>query len=269
MVVQEYKAKDTVSPNKAAQRLTNIILVLPQLLKCEAENIIIKTRSIQKGNNQYQSQEEDLIIKIKEEEAEFKINLTKYLDTGVFLDHRLIRKYIAENAAGKSFLNLFAYTGTASVQAGINNAKLITTVDMSKTYIRWAQDNFHINNLVQPYQYQFVNKDCQTWLEHNQDQKYDLILLDPPTFSNSKKTDKVFDVTKDYLGLIELCKNILAPKGVLLFSTNKKNFKIDEQELTKINLIAENITHKTTSPDFKNSKTAHACWLIKHKEVTK
>jgi len=243
--------------------LQDVISLTAQQLDIAPENIAVKVRKKQKGEEQYTPMaKQNRTMVVEEFGAKFKVNLFDYLDTGLFLDHRLARRYIQENAKDKRFLNLFAYTGTASVHAALGGAKAITTVDLSKTYLKWGQDNFALNDISNT-RYRFEQADCLKWLEHAQGQ-YDLIFLDPPTFSNSKRMKDAFDVQNDHIKLLTWVKKILSPSGTLIFSNNKRGFVMDEVGLMGLGLKAENISEKTLSPDFKRNKKIHNSWLIKH-----
>ncbi|MBQ4863399.1 bifunctional 23S rRNA (guanine(2069)-N(7))-methyltransferase RlmK/23S rRNA (guanine(2445)-N(2))-methyltransferase RlmL [Pseudoalteromonas sp. MMG013] len=262
-VIFEYAAPKEIEDDVAQKRLQDVITLTAQQLNIEPENIAVKVRKRQKGEAQYTSMDKQNRFEIVEEfGAKFKVNLFDYLDTGLFLDHRLARRYIQENANGKRVLNLFAYTGSVSVHAALGGAKAVTTVDMSKTYLKWAEENFALNELKNT-RFRFEQADCLKWLEHAQGQ-YDLIFLDPPTFSNSKRMKEAFDVQRDHIQLLTWIKNILSPNGTLVFSNNKRGFKIDEVALIGLGLKAENISDKTLSPDFKRNKQIHNSWLITH-----
>jgi 23S rRNA (guanine2445-N2)-methyltransferase / 23S rRNA (guanine2069-N7)-methyltransferase len=262
-VIFEYAAPKEIDDTVAQKRLQDVITLTSEQLNIPAENIAVKVRKKQKGDSQYNSFDKQNRVDVVEEfGAKFKVNLFDYLDTGLFLDHRLARRYIQQNAKGQRVLNLFSYTGSASVHAAVGGAKSVTTVDMSKTYLKWAEENFALNNLKNP-RFRFEQADCLKWLEHAQGQ-YDLIFLDPPTFSNSKRMKAEFDVQRDHIKLMEWVKKILSPKGTLLFSNNKRGFKMDEVALMGLGLKAVNISDKTLSPDFKRNKQIHNSWLITH-----
>ncbi|RJE77647.1 23S rRNA (guanine(2445)-N(2))/(guanine(2069)-N(7))-methyltransferase [Pseudoalteromonas sp. MSK9-3] len=262
-VIFEYAAPKEIEDDVAQKRLQDVITLTAQQLNIEPENIAVKVRKRQKGEAQYTSMDKQNRFEIVEEfGAKFKVNLFDYLDTGLFLDHRLARRYIQENANGKRVLNLFAYTGSVSVHAALGGAKAVTTVDMSKTYLKWAEENFALNELKNT-RFRFEQADCLKWLEYAQGQ-YDLIFLDPPTFSNSKRMKEAFDVQRDHIQLFTWIKNILSPNGTLVFSNNKRGFKMDEVALIGLGLKAENISEKTLSPDFKRNKQIHNSWLITH-----
>jgi len=262
-VIFEYAAPKEIDEKTSEKRLQDVISLTAQQLDIAPENIAVKVRKKQKGEEQYTPMaKQNRTMVVEEFGAKFKVNLFDYLDTGLFLDHRLARRYIQENAKDKRFLNLFAYTGTASVHAALGGAKAITTVDLSKTYLKWGQDNFALNDISNT-RYRFEQADCLKWLEHAQGQ-YDLIFLDPPTFSNSKRMKDAFDVQNDHIKLLTWVKKILSPSGTLIFSNNKRGFVMDEVGLMGLGLKAENISEKTLSPDFKRNKKIHNSWLIKH-----
>ena len=262
-VIFEYAAPKEIDDVTAHKRLQDVITLTAQQLNIVPGNIAVKVRKKQKGEEQYTPMAKQNRTQVVEEfGAKFKVNLLDYLDTGLFLDHRLARRYIQENAKAKRFLNLFAYTGTASVHAALGGAKAITTVDLSKTYLKWGQDNFELNNISNT-RYRFEQADCLKWLEHATSQ-YDLIFLDPPTFSNSKRMKDAFDVQNDHIKLLTWVKKILSPSGTLIFSNNMRGFTMDEVGLIGLGLKAVNISDKTISPDFKRNKKIHNSWLITH-----
>ena len=167
---------------------------------------------------------------------------------------------IRDLAKGKDFLNLFAYTGSATVYAAAGDAKSTTTVDMSNTYLDWGEDNLRVNNLLGR-QHRFIQADCIDWL-YQTDDLFDVIFLDPPTFSNSKKMDSTFDIQRDHVNLLELTAKHLKPDGTLIFSNNRRGFKLDADALP--NLVFEEITHKTKPDDFARNNHVHRAWRITH-----
>lgn len=263
VVVQEYAAPKTIDPQKAKQRLYDIINATMSVLSLNANQLIFKTRERQKGKKQYQTlaQKQDYFL-VKEYHAQFLVNLTDYLDTGLFVDHRIARKMIGEMCQGKDFLNLFAYTGSATVYAGLGGAKSTTTVDMSKTYLEWADRNFKQNGLTGK-KHRLIQADCLFYLRES-DEQFDVIFIDPPTFSNSKRMSDTFDVQRDHLDLMVNLKRLLRPNGVIMFSNNKRGFKLDYDGLRELGLSAKDITQQTISLDFKRNKQIHCCFLISH-----
>ncbi len=262
-VIYEYAAPKNIDPNVAQKRLQDVLMLTCETLDIAPAQVALKERRKQKGDSQYQTQgSQGKTQVISEYGAKFEVNLFDYLDTGIFLDHRLARKRVRELSQGKRVLNLFAYTGTASVQAALGGAKSVTTVDMSKTYLQWAQRNFALNNLKSP-RYRFEQGDCIEWLKRTRGE-YDLIFLDPPTFSNSKRMRDSFDVQRDHVTLIKDAAKLLAKQGTLLFSNNKRGFKMDVDALALQGLVCENITEQTQSPDFARNKHIHNAWVIRH-----
>jgi len=214
------------------------------------------------GKHQYQKLDEKQQSQIiKEGPAKFLVNLTDYLDTGLFLDHRIMREKIFKESKGKRVLNLFSYTGSVSVFAALGGATEVTSVDMSKTYSEWAQENFKINNIpLQPNR--FLVEDVLTYLEGPRDEEYyDLIFLDPPTFSNSKKMEDSFEVERDQRFLIEHCLRRLKDGGTFYFSTNKRDFKLDP--IMRDRYSIQDISKKTIPFDFRDQKI-HKVFLVEN-----
>jgi 23S rRNA G2069 N7-methylase RlmK/C1962 C5-methylase RlmI len=201
-------------------------------------------------------------MKVHEYGAQLIVNLHDYLDTGLFLDHKITRRKLGEMAQGKDFLNLFAYTGSATVHASLGGAKSTTTVDMSNTYLEWAKENMKLNGQVGR-QHQYVQADCLQWLA-KANGSYDLIFIDPPTFSNSKRMEQSFDVQRDHVTLMRDLKRLLSADGTIVFSNNKRHFKMDLDALEEIGLTAKNISDKTLPLDFARNKHIHNCWVISH-----
>ena len=260
LVVQEYSAPKDVPAAKAKRRLHEVIVALPQCVDVPSEQIVMKVRTQQKGKSQYEKvSQKQKTLEVFENGAKFKLNLTDYLDTGLFLDHRLTRQLVQQRVKDKDVLNLFAYTGSVSVHAAIGKAKSVTTVDMSNTYIDWAKENFALNNLKGSYE--FIQADCLTWLERHNN-KYDFIFIDPPSFSNSKRMDTTWDVQRDHVALLSNAVTCLRPGGEIMFSNNLRQFKLDEEGLGKLGLSIENITQKTLPEDFKRNPKIHGCWVL-------
>lgn len=260
LVVHEYAAPKDVPEHKAKKRLQDVVLSLPQVTGIDANKIILKVREQQKGKNQYQkvSQRKET-IEVFENGAKFIVNLYDYLDTGLFLDHRITRQLVQQKSAGKDVLNLFAYTGSVSVHAALGRAKSITTVDMSNTYIDWAKENFQLNGLKGAYE--FVQADCLTWLKSHTS-KYDLMFIDPPSFSNSKRMESTWDVQRDHINLISDALKCLNPGGEIIFSNNLRQFKLDELTLSKMGLSVKNISKQTLPEDFQRNPKIHHCWSL-------
>ncbi|MDA9556097.1 bifunctional 23S rRNA (guanine(2069)-N(7))-methyltransferase RlmK/23S rRNA (guanine(2445)-N(2))-methyltransferase RlmL [Vibrio sp.] len=265
VVVQEYAAPKDIPEEKAKRRLTDIIRAIIQVLGVDANKVVLKVREKQKGRSQYQRNKTDNATKMKVHEygVNLLVDLYSYLDTGLFLDHKLTRRRLGEMAKGKSFLNLFSYTGSASVHAACAGASSTTTVDMSNTYLEWAKENMVLNGQVGR-QHQYIQADCLQWLE-NETNQYDLIFIDPPTFSNSKRMEQTFDVQRDHLQLMTYLKKLLKPNGTIVFSNNKRHFKMDSDGMSELALNAKNISSQTLPLDFSRNKHIHNCWLVTHK----
>jgi len=266
--VQEFQAPSTIEINKAKQRFDLLIDVIPEVLGLNKQDIIVKTRRQQKGLSQYEKQSEDRnVFTVEEGGFKFYINLTDYLDTGLFLDHRLTRQYVYDKVKAEKnhveFLNLFSYTSSVSVYAASAGART-TSVDMSNTYINWSIRNFKLNNLTVN-DHDFIKADCIKWLssDANKDNRYQLIFIDPPTFSNSKSMEDMFDVQRDHVFLIESASKLLTEGGSIIFSNNFRKFKLDKALYEKYDI--ENITASTIPEDFKRNPKIHHCFVIKRK----
>lgn len=263
VVIQEYAAPKDIPEEKAKRRLTDIIRATIQVLGVEANKVVLKVREKQKGRSQYEKLgQESPTLEVQEYGVKLLVNLHDYLDTGLFLDHKLTRRQLGEMARGKDFLNLFAYTGSATVHAACGGAKSTTTVDMSKTYLDWAKENMQLNGQIGR-QHRFEQADCLQWLAKATGQ-YDLIFIDPPTFSNSKRMEQSFDVQRDHIQLMTDLKRLLRAGGTIVFSNNKRHFKMDMGALAELGLQAKNISAQTLPLDFSRNKQIHNCWLISH-----
>ncbi|SFB89255.1 23S rRNA (guanine2445-N2)-methyltransferase / 23S rRNA (guanine2069-N7)-methyltransferase [Microbulbifer thermotolerans] len=265
--VQEYRAPSTVDEHKARTRLRDLVRAVQQVLEIPQGAISIKERRrhSHKSGGQYRKQTEAAkSFWVNEYGAELEVNLYAYLDTGLFLDHRPVRQYLRERAHGKRFLNLFCYTASATVQAALGGCRQSTSVDMSKTYQAWAARNFRRNHL-DGRQHQLVEADCLRWLDSAQQNRrggYDLIFLDPPSFSNSAKMRGVLDIQRDHAKLIRQCMNLLGPEGTLVFSNNLRTFKMDKELAAEFNVE----TLPLLDRDFQRNPKIHNVWEIKHPE---
>ena len=263
--VQEYEPPKSIDQHKADQRLAGVLVEIPRVLGVNREQVFLKIRRKQRSTDQYEKHGDQGRFHIIEEGGcKLLVNFEDYLDTGLFLDHRPMRLLIQKQAKDTRFLNLFAYTGTATVHAAVGGAKSTTTVDMSNTYITWAKNNMALNK--NQGEHEFIQADCLEWLDHEARQpyprQYDLIFLDPPTFSNSKRMDDVFDIQNDHVKLIKNAVALLAPDGILYFSTNFRRFKMDAPALSGLTL--EDITATTIPEDFSRNPRIHYCWRIKN-----
>ncbi len=263
--MQEYQAPKKVPPEKAQKRIEAAAHAVRRMFQLNNEQLILKVRKKQKGLEQYEKQDSQAVFHtIKEHHAELLINLTDYLDTGLFLDHRLTREWVYQQANHKKVLNLFCYTGSVSVYAALGGADRVLSVDMSNTYLKWTKENLRLNDCDNDKQYPVLRADCMDVLEHPHKydikEKFDLIFLDPPSFSNSKKMSGSMDIQRDHAQMIQYAVHLLSKGGQLLFSTNRKGFKLNS-DLEKLYDI-QDITAQTVSEDFKRRPKFHQCWLI-------
>ncbi|MBE0493979.1 MAG: bifunctional 23S rRNA (guanine(2069)-N(7))-methyltransferase RlmK/23S rRNA (guanine(2445)-N(2))-methyltransferase RlmL [Thiomicrospira sp.] len=264
LVVNEYAAPKTVNAAKAKRRLYEAMSVLPDVMDIPSERILFKIRQRQRGGSQYEKLEERKdYFTIIENGAKLRVNFADYLDTGVFLDHRDVRAMVGELSKGKRLLNLFCYTATATVQAAVKGANSSLSVDMSKTYLYWAKHNFMTNDMDLK-RHELLQEDVVAWLQNPPElTPFDVIFLDPPSFSSSKRMEGVLDVQRDYVDLIEQAGHLLTQNGVLVFSNNRQKFKLDPEALSA--WAIEDITRKTLPEDFKRSPKIHQAWLLRKK----
>lgn len=256
--VQEYQAPESISEEKARSRLQDVLVALPDVLGIPASHVVLKQRLRQSGSKQYQRMDrKGEFLTVQEGQVRLLVNLTDYLDTGVFLDHRPLRLKLAAEARGKRFLNLFCYTASATVHAAVGGARSTTSVDLSKTYLDWARRNLSLNGLSDLHK--LVHGDVMQWLEEDRGE-YDLIFIDPPTFSNSKRLEDVFDVQRDHAGLIEMAMARLAVGGTVYFSNNFRRFRLD-RELEEKYQVAD-ISAQTLDKDFQRNSRIHRTWCI-------
>jgi 23S rRNA (guanine2445-N2)-methyltransferase / 23S rRNA (guanine2069-N7)-methyltransferase len=259
--VAEYKAPASVPEADAQLRMQDIRAAVPLALDVPPHRVVYKERRRQRGTSQYDkraSREE--FLPVREGRATLLVNLHDYLDTGLFLDHRPLRLRIASECAGKTFLNLFCYTGTATVHAALGGAVSSVSVDSSNTYLRWFERNL-ARNEIDASSHRSVRADCVSWLQRAQGQ-YDVILLDPPSFSNSKSYDDSFDVQRDHAGLVAAVMALLRPDGCLYFSNNRRGFSLAEEVSEAFR--CQDITPATLDRDFQRHRTIHRCWRITH-----
>ncbi|STX36881.1 bifunctional 23S rRNA (guanine(2069)-N(7))-methyltransferase RlmK/23S rRNA (guanine(2445)-N(2))-methyltransferase RlmL [Legionella feeleii] len=257
-VLQEYAAPASIAAHKIEKRSLEVIQVVPRALGIATDKLVVKQRKQQKGSNQYQKMNQtQRTMTVQEGRTRLNVNLYDYLDTGLFLDHRLLRMRFAQLAPGTRFLNCFCYTASASVHAALAGA-LTTNVDLSRTYLSWAEENFKLNHLDLSKQ-QFIHFDCMEWLKLTRD-RFDVIFLDPPSFSNSKRMTTTLDIQRDHQDLIDAAMSLLNPGGSLYFSTNLRQFKLAPQVNEKYKVA--DISAETIDLDFKRNKRIHQCFLI-------
>jgi 23S rRNA (guanine2445-N2)-methyltransferase / 23S rRNA (guanine2069-N7)-methyltransferase len=266
--LQEYQAPKTVDATVAAQRIELAQRVVSECFEIPAGDLYCKTRQRQRGRDQYEKQDKQgERFAVREGDAELLVNLSDYLDTGLFLDHRITRQMLREQTRDKSLLNLFCYTASVSLQAALGGADRVTSVDMSKTYLDWARDNFELNSLADSTNYEFVLADCVELLKyphkHKIMQRYDVIFLDPPSFSNSKKMRDTLDVQRDHAEMILQASQLLAPGGMLYFSTNRRGFKLDSALSERFAI--EDLSAQTIPEDFRRNPRIHQCWVMQRK----
>jgi 23S rRNA (guanine2445-N2)-methyltransferase / 23S rRNA (guanine2069-N7)-methyltransferase len=265
--VQEYAAPPTVSRDAARGRRDEVLSVLPEVLGLPQERIALRVRRRQRHGEQYQKVDSEQVFHaVREGPYRFLVNFADYLDTGLFLDHRITRRRIGELAAGRRFLNLFAYTGTATVHAAGGGATGTTTVDMSRTYLDWAQRNLELNGLSGP-NHAFVHADCLAWLDEQAQpgrQRYGLVFVDPPTLSRSKRMETEFDVQRDHVPLLQRIAALLEPGGLILFSNNYQRFRLDSAALAEFEI--EDLTRATIPEDFRRNPKIHVAYLLKRKK---
>ncbi|MFN2381628.1 MAG: bifunctional 23S rRNA (guanine(2069)-N(7))-methyltransferase RlmK/23S rRNA (guanine(2445)-N(2))-methyltransferase RlmL, partial [Guyparkeria sp.] len=249
--IQEYQAPKQIDPQKARARLAAATAVAVDTLAIDPACVVVRQRSRQSGRQQYGRLGGEQIERIlRERDTRLLINFTDYLDVGLFIDHRLVRDRLAELSRGKRLLNLFCYTASASVRAAMAGAQATTSVDMSNTYLDWAERNFELNGITVDGRHQLLRADVLRWLEHqpNAAERHDVIFLDPPSFSNSKSMQDTLDIQRDHPELIHACMNHLAPGGVLVFSNNRKGFTLHPSVGNRFQI--DDISRKTLPKDF-------------------
>jgi 23S rRNA (guanine2445-N2)-methyltransferase / 23S rRNA (guanine2069-N7)-methyltransferase len=260
VVVAEYAAPSEIDPSMAQRRLAEAVALVPEVLEVDPQTVHVKVRRRQRGAAQYDPvAREGRFSEVHEGGLTFLVNMTDYLDTGLFLDHRPTRELVREVASGTRFANLFCYTGAATAFAVDGGARSSVSVDLSSTYLDWAQRNLDVNGLAGP-DHTFVRQDVAVWLDEAPDAAFDLVFCDPPTFSNSARMEGTFDVRRDHAGLLTRVRRILAPDGTAIFSTNARSFTLDTEALESLFDI-EDITKATTSEDFAR-RPAHKAWRL-------
>lgn len=263
--VAEYQAPSSVDPAVADRRFNDALAIIPAVLGVPGSDVFSKVRRRAKGGGQYrEARGSSKVVHTSEGGFDFEVDLGGYLDTGLFLDHRTTRHMVGDMASGTRFLNLFAYTGSASVHAAGSGAAETTTVDMSQTYLDWAKRNMAANGFAGK-KHRFIRADVLKWLEQEgrTRNRYDLIFCDPPTFSNSKTMgERTFDVQRDHVSLLKQAARILTQDGTIVFSCNLRNFKLDFAALEEAGLAAKDITAQTIPHDFERTPKVHRCFLV-------
>jgi 23S rRNA (cytosine1962-C5)-methyltransferase len=261
--VSEYKRKHGMEDDEHALWVEQCKAVIADVLQISVELIYMKERKrLNHKDAQYEKEANTKIERIvKEQGLSFIINLSDYLDTGLFLDHRITRAYVKDQAKGKRVLNLFCYTGSFSVYAAAGGADLITSVDLSNTYINWTKRNLQYNKLYSADKHMLVQDDVMEWLKAAPKDYFDLVIVDPPTFSNSKRMQDIFDVQRDHVALLKLVLKTTKVEGTIIFSNNFKNFVLDEAAIPAFKI--KDITKFTTPFDFVGKLHRHCFEITK------
>lgn len=259
--VQEYEAPEHVDPARVDARRRDLLAAVGLVLEVAAPHVHVKTRRRQSGASQYErfSERGEFTI-VREGPCRFAINLEDYLDTGLFLDHRTVREQLRAAAADTRFLNLFCYTATATVHAAVGGARSSLSVDLSSRYLDWATRNFALND-VPLERHERLRTDCMDWLASRPRERFDLIFVDPPTFSNSKRMEQSFDVQRDHVALLEGAAGVLAAGGEIVFSNNRRRFELDHEGLARFEI--RDVTRATIPKDFEHSRHVRSCYRLR------
>ncbi len=268
--VQEYAPPKSVDQESARERRREVLAVLPEALAVPVSHVHSRVRKPQKGSEQYEKRDTRAERHaVQEGGLKFWVNFRDYLDTGLFLDHRIVRGMLRDWAKDADFLNLFCYTGSATVYAAAGGARSTVSVDLSNTYLDWAQENLLLNGFGDPAfggtGHELYRADCLQWIEEQEARgpRFDLIFVDPPTFSNSKRMEGVLDVQRDHVGMIRRSMKLLRPSGRLVFSTNYTRFKLDAPALADLSI--EDISAQTIPKDFERHARIHRCFVVRFK----
>lgn len=249
--IAEYNRRHALTDEEHEIWFTETKRIISEMTGVPVDHMYVKLRkrmSHREGQYEKEAVTESKIITVQENGHKFLVNLTDYLDTGLFLDHRITRQMVAAEAKDKVFLNLFSYTSSFSIYAASAGAKEVSSVDLSKTYLGWSEDNFAINLLKNPTAYHFVHADVKQYLKTLPNNYYDLVVMDPPTFSNSKRMKDILDIQRDHVELINDVLKAMKPGGILYFSTNFTQFIIDLEKINSQQI--KDITKATTPFDF-------------------
>lgn len=261
LYVAEYKRNHNLTEEQYQSWLEESLQVMQEVLNMPRDNIFLKQRQRKPGRQgQYEkvdAAKNEFIV--RENGLKFRVNLSDYLDTGLFLDHRITRQLVREQSNGKRVLNLFCYTGSFSVYAAAGGAAAITSVDLSRTYLQWAADNMRLNGFTGELKNMFISEDVLKWLPTAPAGWYDIVILDPPTFSNSKRMKDFLDIQRDHVKLINQCLDLLRAGGSLYFSTNYSKFRLEAEQIKAGGM--RDITRQTTPFDFEG-KLSRWCYLF-------
>jgi 23S rRNA (cytosine1962-C5)-methyltransferase len=266
--IAEYRRRHTLTEEEHEQWLEDCIQIISEILELPSDNVYIKQRQRKQGRlGQYQRvATEGAFFEVKEGGLDFKVNLSDYLDTGLFLDHRLTRAMVHNEAVGKRVLNLFCYTASFSVYAAAGGAVSVTSVDLSKTYLKWGEDNMVLNRMFKPEKHFYIHADVLQYLDTLKPGSFDLVVMDPPTFSNSKRMEDFLDIQRDHVMMINKVLSILTPGGILYFSTNSRRFVLETEKIQSTSI--RDITKATTPFDFQG-KLFRWCYKIIKEDIGK
>lgn len=261
LYVAEYKRQHGMTEEEHDEWMEQSLGIMMEVLGVPKKNIFLKLRQRKPGRlGQYQKYDEvQHEFVVEENGLQFIVNLSDYLDTGLFLDHRVTRQMVRERSEGKRVLNLFAYTGSFSVYAAAGGATEVVTADLSKTYLNWAERNLQLNGFSDAKKYQFIHADVLQYLKTLLPDHFDIIVMDPPTFSNSKRMEDFLDIQRDHAGMINDCLQAMKKGGMLIFSTNFRKFVLEKEKITAAAI--KDITRATTPFDFEK-KLFRWCYSI-------
>lgn len=267
LVISQYRSPD-VEESSEVELLEQAIHIASRELHIPKDHIFEKTRHHDRSGSQYKDGKRDsFVIYTQESGYQFEVDLKGYLDTGIFLDHRPVRKLIGEMSQGTRFLNLFAYTGTATVYAAAQGASSTTTIDLSQPYLNWAKRNMELNGLSAG-DHRFIRSDAMQWLDRDirKGATYDLVFADPPTFSRSKlKGKKTWNVARDHVELLKKVVAVLSPQGKAIFSCNLRDFRPDLRALSKEGIELTDITPQSIPEDFAQNPKIHQCFIVERR----
>ena len=261
--IAEYNRRHALTDEEHEVWLEETKKIIENMTQVPIEKMFLIVRKrMSHREGQYEKAEEVIaskIITVQENGHQFLVNLTDYLDTGLFLDHRITRQIVAEQAPQKNVLNLFSYTSSFSVYCAAAGARSVTSVDLSKTYLQWSQDNFALNKLINPSSYHFIHADVKQYLKTLPSNEFDLVIMDPPTFSNSKRMKDILDIQMDHVELINDVLKAMKPGATLYFSTNFSRFVLDTEQIHSTQI--KDITKATTPFDF-DGRLKRWCYKI-------